>query len=926
MTDGGADAMLLLELVRDLIVEVHPHAAQVPVTLDRDFDRDLGLGSLELVELLLRVEDAFGVTLPSRAFAAAETPRDLLRVLDSADRRPAEHPAPIPSGDSLKETSSPAAASTLVEALGWHTGTTPDRTHIRILGESGVEDELSYHALYAEAASVAAGLLARDLAPGDTVAIMLPTTRAYFVTFAGVLLAGGVPVPIYPPMRPSQLADHLQRHVHILANARAILLVADPEAVPLGRLLRSHVESLRHVVTPESLAAERGATLPTPGLHDVALLQYTSGSTGHPKGVVLTHANLLANIRAMGQAAAVSAADTFVSWLPLYHDMGLIGAWLGSLYFGMPLVVMPPEVFLTRPTRWLWAICTQRGTISAAPNFAYELCLRKVDDAELEGLDLSSWRLAFNGAEPVNPETVERFTARFGAYGLRRTAITPVYGLAESSVGLAFPPLGRGPLVDRIERYPFVRSGRAIPADEADADTARFVACGRPLPGHDLRIVDSAGNEVADREEGRIEFRGPSATSGYYRNADATRSLLRDEWLDTGDLGYIAGGELYVTGRLKDLIIRAGRNLHPDELENAVGNLTGVRKGCVAVFASPDPARGTERLVVLAETRETDDHARTDLRSQIVGVTVDLLGTPPDEVVLVPPRTVPKTSSGKIRRAASREIYERGTTGARPAPVWWQLVAFGWSGARGRVRRALRAVKAVAFAWYASILAVAVALPLVALLALVPREQWRWRLARTAVRLLVRLTGTSITVNGLDRLPSGTSLVVANHPSWLDGLVLAAVLPTPFRFVAGEVLSRRMLAGFVLRRVGTVFVERTERQRGVSDTDRLVELARQGQRLAMFPEGHLDRSPGLRRFRMGAFVVAARAGVPVVPVAIQGTRSMLRPGSRFLRRGAVHIAVEEAIQPRGTDWAAAVEYQHTVRAAILRHCGEPDLK
>ena len=198
--------------------------------------------------------------------------------------------------------------------------------------------------------------------------------------------------------------------------------------------------------------------------------------------------------------------------------------------------------------------------------------------------------MAFNGAEPVSPATIERFAERFAPYGFRRDAITPVYGLAESSVGLAFPPLGRGPLIDRVDRDTFVRSGRADPAGPGAPDALRFVACGQPLPGHEIRIVDATGHELGDRREGRIEFRGPSATAGYFRNADATRSLFHDDWLDTGDLGYVADADLYVTGRVKDVIIRAGRNLHPDELEEAVGNLAGVRKGCVAVFACPDPA------------------------------------------------------------------------------------------------------------------------------------------------------------------------------------------------------------------------------------------------------------------------------------------------------------------------------------------------
>ena len=674
-------AARVLELVRGLSAEVHPHASRLTVTLDSAFD-DLGIGSLELAELLRRVQDAFGVALPSHVLASAETPRDLLRAVTfnhaPVGRTRGEDVGVVSPVATAVGSPAPAAASTLIDALDWHVGATPERTHIRILDESGGADDVTYAALHREAAAVAAGLLARDVLPGDTVVIMLPTSRAYFVTFAGVVLAGAVPVPIYPPARPSQLADHLRRHTGILANARATLLITVPEAIPVGHALRSNLDSLRHVVVPESLTGATGGALPRPRSADLALVQYTSGSTGQPKGVALTHENLLANIRAMGQASAASGADTFVSWLPLYHDMGLIGAWLGSLYFAVPLVVMAPQVFLTRPSRWLRAIHANRGTISAGPNFAYELCLTKITDAELEGLDLSSLRLAFNGAEPVSPATIERFAERFAPYGLRREAITPVYGLAESSVGLAFPPLGRGPLIDRIVRDTFVRSGRADPAKPGERDTLRFVACGQPLPGHEIRIVDATGRELGDRREGRIEFRGPSATTGYFHNAQATRSLFHDDWLDTGDLGYLADADLYVTGRVKDLIIRAGRNLHPDELEEAVGNLAGVRKGCVAVFACPDPGGGAERLIVMAETKATDDEASAALRSEIVSTTVDLLGVAPDDVVLAPPRTVPKTSSGRdpagrqpgdLRGGADRCPTAGAVVGVGPLPA-----------------------------------------------------------------------------------------------------------------------------------------------------------------------------------------------------------------------------------------------------------------
>lgn len=928
-------AARVLDLVRGLTAEVHPHASRLTVTLDSPFD-DLGIGSLELAELLLRVQNSFGVALPAHLLTTAETPSDLLRAVTlngspmvedtGVENTGVENIGVVSLPAARPGSPAPAAASTLAESLEWHASSTPERTHIRILDESGSPDELTYGALHREATSVAAGLLARDVMPGDTVAIMLPTGRAYFVTFTGIVLAGAVPVPIYPPTRPSQLADHLRRHIGILSNARAAMLVTVPEAIPLGHLLRSNLENLRHVVVPESLLAASGDTLPRRRSDDLALVQYTSGSTGQPKGVALTHENLLANIRAMGQATAVAGDDTFVSWLPLYHDMGLIGAWLGSLHFAVPLVVMAPQMFLTRPSRWLRAIHAHQGTISAGPNFAYELCLAKIHDAELDGLDLSSWRLAFNGAEPVSPATIERFAERFAPYGFRRDAITPVYGLAECSVGLAFPPLGRGPLIDCVDRETLVRSGRADPVKPGGRDARRYVACGQPLPGHEIRVVDAAGNELGDRREGRIEFRGPSATAGYLHNAEATRSLFHDDWLDTGDLGYMVDADLYVTGRVSDVIIRAGRNLHPMELEEAVGNLAGVRKGCVAVFASPDPDGGAERFVVMAETRTTDDTATAALRSAIVSTTVDLLGVPPDDVVLAPPRTVPKTSSGKIRRAASREIYEHGRIGARPRPLWWEMARFRLRGAAPSLRRARRAAAAVAFAAYAWLVFAALAVLVLVGLSLLPRMQWRRRMASGAVRLLARLTGTTLAVHGLDGLPDGPSVLVANHASWLDGLALAAVLPHSFRFLAGEVLEHQRGIGFVLKRLGTEFVERYDRGRGVADADRVVALVRAGQPLVIFPEGGLARAPALRSFHMGAFVVAAAAAAPVVPVAIRGTRAMLRPEHHFPRRGEVDITIGEPVEPTGADWTAAVELQRSARVAVARLLGESDVE
>ncbi|MFZ2177181.1 MAG: AMP-binding protein [Rhodococcus sp. (in: high G+C Gram-positive bacteria)] len=923
---AGQDEALLLTLVRDLVAQRHTVDRAARAELDSSLDRDLGLDSLGITELLDRVQDAFGVSLGRGILGTVATPRDILTAVRRAPPRVVTRQAmPVRHAVPSRIDPTPDGTATLTEVLSWHARTHPDRVHLRILSDEA-PDEIGYGELQSAATTVSAALLARDLRPGDRVAIMLPTGRDYFTTFAGVLLAGGVPVPVYPPVRPSQLVEHLRRQVHILGNAQARVLITDPQAARPARLVRDQVESVHHVLTPAELTGYGPALGGVRGADDIALLQYTSGSTGDPKGVTLTHANLLANIRAMGKAAEVSSHDVFVSWLPLYHDMGLIGAWLSSLYFGVPLAVMSPLDFLTRPARWLWAVHAHRGTLSAGPNFAYELCLRKITDAELDGLDLSSLRMVFNGAEPVSADTVTRFAERFAAYGLRREALAPVYGLAEACVGLTFPPVARGPVVDLVARQRFLRTGRATRAAGDDTAPLRFVACGRPLPDHEVRVVDSAGNVLGDRREGRIEFRGPSATTGYFRNPRATAALVRRGWLDTGDLGYLDGGELYVTGRVKDLIIRAGRNLHPEELERAVGAIPGIRTGCVAVFATSTQTGGTERLVVLAETRETAGSALDELRERIIGASVDLLGTPPDDIVLAPPRSVPKTSSGKLRRAAARRRYEQGGGQDRHEPMWWQLTRFGARGVIPRVRRAARITYTGAYAVWCWSMLVAVSLPTLIALAVVPRLAARRAVARAAARTLARLTGTSVTVDRPERLARlAACLVVANHASLLDGIAMSTVLPGYYTFVAGEVFEHKPVIGFVLRKIGTRFVERAARERGVEDTHHLASAALAGERLVVFPEGGLSPVPGLRPFHMGAFVVAAEAGLPVVPVAISGSRAMMWPDhGTVIRRGAIHLVVGDPLVPDGHGWDAATALERAARASIARHCGEPD--
>ena len=917
----------LIAVVSGLVRELHPQRFRfIEVVPSSRIERDLGIDSLGRAELILRIERAFRVRLPAQTIGEAETVQDLIEALEQAGpahgRIASETPTPtLPSVPPARD------ARTLIEVLEWHAAQHPDRLHLTVLqDEATILGSLSYAELASRGRAVAYGLIARDVVPGDRVALMLPTSIDFFTAFFGILYAGAVPVPIYPPLRLAQLEDHLRRQAGILRNAGARLLITMPEGLRLARLLRGQLEDLNAVESVENLQVTPRIDLPAQlGTDSIALIQYTSGSTGDPKGVVLSHANLLANIRAMGEVMQASSSDVFVSWLPLYHDMGLIGAWLGCLHFAAPLYAMSPLSFLVRPESWLWAMHRFRATFSASPNFGFELCINKVVDADLQGLNLSSLRMVANGAEPVSPQTIRRFIDRFSRYGFTAGAMAPVYGLAECSVGLAFPPLGRTPLIDRVDRDQLSRNGMATPASANDPRPLEIVACGQPLPGHEIRIVDEAGHELGDRREGRLEFRGPSTTRGYFRNEPKTHELFHDGWLDSGDRAYMAGGDVCITGRVKDIIIRAGRHLYPQEIEEAVAEIAGVRKGGVAVFSVTDEQLGTERVVVLAETREVDPAARARLQARAHEVVTDVAGTPPDEVVLAPPHTVPKTSSGKIRRSAAKQLYGSGHIGPVQRAVWLQVMRLSIAGTGGQLARLYARIgDALYAAWWWVVIGSGFFFAWLACM-LLPSLDWRWRAVRTLAKCGLAVLGIRVTVGGLDRVPHGNAMLVFNHASYMDIVVLAALLPSKPLYVAKRELANQVFAGSLLRRLGVLFVERYDLTGRLADTEAVIAGARQGRNIVFFPEGSFTRRPGLSAFYLGAFKIAAEVQLPILPGIIRGTRTILRSDQWFPRWSPVSVQIEEPIEPLGTDFTSLVRLRDTVRAAILSHCGEPDL-
>lgn len=524
--------------------------------------------------------------------------------------------------------------------------------------QAGGDETIWRHEDLAVAATkTAAGLADLGVGPGDRVLLCLPTAPEFATAFFGALLVGAVPTAVATPggfgsadifgEKLARLADYLEP-----AAVVGTPMSLDIATLPQG--IATITGEALHALALDPSAPTRAPRLPEPG--DTVFIQATSGSTGTPKGVRISHGNLAANCEQIARVAAIGDGDSWVSWLPLHHDMGLIGGFLTSVFCGRDAALMPPSRFLRRPGDWLRNVSRYRGTITAAPNFAFGYTAARVTDEELDGVDLSSWRFLFCGAEPIHAPTVQAFVDRFTAWGLPGDALVPCYGMAEASLAVTVSQPTRPVAYDTVSRSAMAEDGVVTDAEDGDADAVRVVDCGPPVPGTEVRIADAQGNPLGENRIGRIQFRGPSTTPGYFRLPEATAEAWVDGWWDTGDIGYLRDGRLRVTGREKDLIIIRGANYVPTDFELAAQSVPGVRLGGVAAVGLADESGLSEDLHLIVES-SADDTEHDALRRAVRVAVSKATGVLPADVHVVAPRSIPKTTSGKVQRAEARRRF-----------------------------------------------------------------------------------------------------------------------------------------------------------------------------------------------------------------------------------------------------------------------------
>lgn len=912
----------LLHVIRLLLREIGAHPRTLnAIQLHAILLDDLGLGSLERITLLQRLEERFGVMLTVDAVMLADTVQDIYQLLESACKaQSVAQQTPLPDLSQMPQHPSQPldACHDIIAILRQHAEDEPQRLHACLLQDSGKSIELTYADLWQRVQHVAAQLLAHNIPAESVVAIALMSAEAFMVSYLAVICAGLQPLVMRMPVNVHGLRrlywkirlPLLQRH------AVTVLLSEDRQQQLLAEsinLTSGHAISHLNYTDLSQMPAISNVTFPEVNLQH-SIYRRLSWDAEKLWRHNISHGQWLQQLREDAGAMQLKPTDVVLSWLPLVEPIGLLTSWLGSLCHGLPFIWMPPQEFLAHPQRWLWAIHQYRASVSFAPDTAYALCLRHIKPADCVGLDLSCWRLALNLGTVHSIEVRQRFIERFKAYQFSVDALQQAYVPAGASMLLTLSQVSNPPQLERISAAELRNQDVAQLLSVDHIHDSVLLAAGSAIAGDTLRVVNAEGELLAQRQIGFIQ---------YQRTLDGSTPV----WQQTADLGYLVQDTLYIVVADPTQVDIYGNYMSQHAIQFLTQTIPGLRQAKVLSFCVEDPYTSRNKWILILEAA----HAKRRFferraRSLLLHRMAQCFGVLPDHVLFYPKDGLQQFAGQSCAPIQVAQAYYQqgkllpGYAGGYRRRLWQKLKTN-----LGRCMYPLVIAAKAIYSLYFLICCVVLLIPTRLVVKLLPRNAGR-RVFKVFCQVLWKVVGCPIRCEGFQHLPASTPVIFAvNHASYLDVLALFAVLPTHASFVGKRALDGMPLLGGLFKNLGLLFVDPNNFQRAEHNLQQMVESLKQ-QSLVVFPEGTFTPATGLRPFKLGAFIAAAKAQVPICPVSCRGLRTILRDCDVLLRPAVIYIKAKPLLKPRGSDMQAIVDLRDRVRAAIAEDCGEPVLE
>lgn len=909
----------LLAVTRLFLRELGAQRAARAVSLDALLLDDLGLGSLERVAFLQRLEQHFGVRLAIEDLLRADSMRDMYHLLEQAEPH-MEMQLPELALATAAMPVEVDPCETLVDVLSRYVEAEPKRRQACLLQSQGQVTELSYGSLWRKARHLAV-LLQQHAActPQAVIAIAVTEAEAFMVSYLAVVLAGLQPLVMRMPvnahcLRPLYWRIRLPM---LVSNQVAGLILQDVSAQNALRPLQQALASnLAYFIYDELIARPQ---LPEyelrPVSADYVIYRRLAWDHREQSRLQVTHAQWLQQIREDGAALNIKASDVVFSWLSLVEPMGLLSAWLGSLYYGLPFIWMPPQDFFAAPEKWLWGIHQYRASISFAPNAGYAKCVQEIKEQSCVGLDLSCWRVALNAGESMAAITVRQFCERFSAYGFSDCAMIQGYIPAGESMLLTLSMLSRPAHFERISRQVFFSHKRAQLLEADRPGGLLFVASGRSLPSSEIHIVDQDGRSLGDRQIGYIKYRR------HFR-------LDSNQWCVCSDLGYIADETLYTVAADPQQVVKYGSYITPYALRMVITGIAALAKANYLSFSITEPAGGqAEWVLLLATDKIRNPFYVRRVQAVLHNHLTQCFGVAPDHMLFYAKHGLERfgeTTDEQLQGAQA--AYQAGEL--LPQPAWYHHRRL-WGKTCALAKLCLRPLTKLAkliYSIYFLLLFILLFIPCSFVVRVLPKRLSK-KLFKFICRLIFLLAGCPIVVKGRAWLRQSEHVIFApNHTSYLDVLALIAVLPSRVCFVGKRELKSIPLLGSLFKNMGHLFVDPADIRRGEENLQQLISVLQEGRSLVIYPEGTFTHANGLRPFKLGAFMAAAQTNTPVCPVICTGLRRVLRDRELLLRPGLIRVIAKPWQRPEADDMQAVLKLRDDVMAQIAEDCGEPVLE